>query len=137
MGYCDNGFFRETAIELTCHAEGDEIVLFDINEPVECIYTAKLYFPELCSGAEGDHFSFLRTSHEIEKLVAHSYISNKGNLINTMPYTVISGFHKIGLSMSISEVDDLIRITVYGPNDRFFGIGFGSNSMSSTYSIVV
>jgi len=134
--YCDNGFFRETAIELTCHAKGDEIQFFDINEPVECIYTAKLYFPELCQGA-GKNTNFLRTSHEIEKLVAHSYVSNKGNLINTMPYTVISGFHKIGISMSISEIDDLIRITIYGPSNKFFGIGFGSNSMSNTYSIIV
>lgn len=39
--------------------------------------------------------------------------------------------------MSISEVDDLIKITIFGPNNKYFGIGFGSNSMANTYAIVV
>jgi len=37
----------------------------------------------------------------------------------------------------MGEIDDLIRITIYGPSNKFFGIGFGSNSMSNTYAIVV
>jgi len=141
--YCDNGFFRETAIELTCqppeHERGTKVTeptLFDINEPVECIYTGKLYFPELCAD-KGKKTAFLRTTHEIEKVVAHSYISTKGNLINTIPYTPISNHHKMGISMTISEVEDLIRLTLYGPMDKYFAVGFGSNSMANTYAIVV
>ena len=41
------------------------------------------------------------------------------------------------MSMTINEVDDYISITLYGPMDKYFGIGFGSNGMLNTYSIIV
>ena len=80
---------------------------------------------------------FLRDSNEIDKIKASSYISDKANKINTLRYTVISGTHNIGMSMTVSEVEDLIRVTLYGPLDRYFGVGFGSNSMTNTYAIIV
>ena len=85
----------------------------------------------------GKKTTFLRTTHEIEKVVAHSYISSKGNLINTLPYTTVSGSHRMGMSMTISEPEDLVRLTLYGPSKKYFAVGFGSNSMADTYAVVV
>ena len=134
--YCDNGYFRETAIELTCHYESDVPTLYNINEYEECVYTAKLYFPELCVD-KGTLTQFLRTTEQIERIKSSSYISEKGNKINILPYSIISGSHKIGISMTINEIEDFIRLTFYGPMDKYFGIGFGSNGMLNTYAIII
>jgi len=134
--YCDNGYFRETAIELTCHHDADVPTLYGINEYEECVYTAKLYFPELCRD-RGTSTQFLRTTESIERIKASTYISEKGNKINTLPYSSISGSHQIGFSMTINEIEDYIRLTFYGPMDKYFGVGFGSNGMLNTYAIII
>jgi len=134
--YCDNGLFRETSVELTCHFAATQPTLYQINEYEECVYEAKLYLPELCA-TSGTLTQFLRSPDEIDKIKATSYISSKGNRISVLPYQSISGVHQIGLSMSINEVDDYARITLYGPVDKYFAVGFGSNGMFNTYAIVI
>ncbi len=85
----------------------------------------------------GTNAVFLRDVDEIDKIKASSYISIKGNIANVLPYNSLSRTHKIGLSMTVSEVEDLIQITMHGPSDEYFGIGFGSNGMLNTYSLIV
>jgi len=136
--YCDNGYFRETAIELTCNydAVATTPVLYDIVEEEECVYSGKVYLPELCS-KKGKSTQFLRDIDQVEKIRASSYISDKGNKIAVLPYQMLSGAHQIGLSMTVNEMQDYIRITLYGPLDRYFGVGFGSNGMLNTYAIII
>merc|ERR1719461_1022469 len=41
------------------------------------------------------------------------------------------------MKMVINEIKDEISITLFGPQDQYFAVGFGSNGMKDTYAIVV
>ena len=69
--------------------------------------------------------------------MAHSYISARGNLVGSVPLSVLSAHHQVGLSLTVSEVEDVVRLSLSGPSSKYFAVGFGSNSMAGTYALVV
>ena len=58
-------------------------------------------------------------------------LSAHGQLLGEVP-SLIGG--EMGLSIEITE--PIVKITMSGPSDTWFGVGFGNTIMDGTYSII-
>eukprot|EP01083_Nonionella_stella_P096643 271734_1 len=73
-------------------------------------------------------------------LLLHVVVSNdsdESDLTKIRADGLLSATHSLSVCIKINEAHDTIELDLLGPSDAYYAIGFGSNMMVNTWSIIV